>query len=345
MRILILSAGRPDYQLTLASIPESLHSKIEVFVPKSEYKEYKRSPFLSKVGAIHAWPQHVDCVPRKRAWVMRNVNEPHLLLDDDLTIQAWDSRKHELLGTDTKRGFELLKYHLFETIPENLKHYDYLGLGGRFMYQQKVLKADERGMIGGEVPVCAVGKTQSAKKFGVKFTTFFFTDVSIPMQMKARGHKVGTFYGLIYSQRANQKLAKTGTSPYRSDPVVKYSAMSMARMFKGSVFGLKSSGESGGGWTLLKRMVDLGSKDPTEAAVQKAKHWIKTFCTEERLKALPPLVNICTDISREELYDLYAQNWKQAQRGIGDRAVWSGLVGDFSAGSKARLISSMKEQQ
>lgn len=313
MKVLIVSADRPDYQLTMQCIPEKLRHTVTLYVPEKQLDAYSRNPLLADVS-FRVWPADgpIDCIPRKRAWLYSSIKSDFVLMDDDLTFSAYDQSSGSLIACSDK------KYpRLFESALHNLmENGDVVsGFGNRFMCQEAIKSSGLRSSAG--VPFCAVGFSKT-RPLDLEFKTFFFTDISIPLQLKTRGLPTTTSYELVYSLRANKTLSSTATTKYRHDDIVLYSALSMAQLFPGRIFGLKNTGNSGGGWSLQK---SLTPGTPTEKSFDKwRKFLIETSRSQGFMGVLPPLVDISTfNGSRDDLFRQYRRNLARARDGVGIR--------------------------
>lgn len=272
MNLVMISAGRADYQPTLASLPRALHREVTVYVPRAEYRAYRNSELLSNVGEIVAWPEHIDCVPKKRKWFALNLPRPYLVLDDDLTFSYLDRDGATLRAPDYDVKAFIRRWRGIE------EHSDcgYFGIGSRFMAQNKV----KNGLVLNEVPGCACGYGSKAKA-GPKFPTFFFSDVLMPAQQIAAGADVRSYYGIVYSTKVNKKLSSTGTNVYRKESSIRYSGIAAALSLPGLVRGMKFTGNSVGGWTLFKSF--SGLRDLSPKAREHSCQWLLSQARELRM--------------------------------------------------------------
>lgn len=311
MKIIIVSTDRPDYQLTVQNIPEHLRSSVVMYIPERQLDAYSRNPVLKSV-TFKVWPDGgpIDCIPRKRAWFYSTIKSDHLVMDDDLTFSAYDKSSGELVASSSR------KYpRLFESAVSGLLNDDSVicGFANRFMCQDAIAANGLRSATG--LPFCAVAFSRN-RPLDLQFKTFFFTDISIPLQIRSRGLQVSTSYRLVYSLRSNRTLSTTATTKYREDDIVLYSAISMAQLFPGRIFGLKNTGNSGGGWSLQK---SLTPGEPTARSIDKWRNFLTDVSRQQGFKGvLPPLVDIRTfQGTRDELFQLYRRNLKRAKEGAG----------------------------
>src|SRR4051812_36848202 len=102
MKYCVLSYGRPDLQITLKSLPEKFLSTIDLMVVPSQYKSYKKGWFADKVRSIECWPEHIDCVPKKRKWAALNFKEDYMLIDDDIQLYVWSKKQDKFVRPDVE---------------------------------------------------------------------------------------------------------------------------------------------------------------------------------------------------------------------------------------------------
>ncbi len=303
MKLVVLSRGRHDYAPTIESMPKDLLGDVQVWVPKNEYKDYKRSPIFKGLD-IECWPTYVDCIPKKRRYLYENLIGSYMALDDDLKLMVWDNKKKNFspaLDDPEKfqRGLDLSCAHLNSG-------YTNVGIANTFMTSMKI--NDKKTFEFNDVPFCFAGFSEDRPK--IAFNTFFFTDIAMPMQIMKAKRKVLTTAYCAYSMRSNKKLASTGTTPYRTPEVIKYSALSLAQQMRGHVTGLKETGNLGGGWSLKKTF--------QKPNLDRANAFLREFAAQEGLKALPPLVDLDLRIPMDELFRIYRMNWEAAKKGKGN---------------------------
>jgi hypothetical protein len=298
MNLIITSRGRHDYAPTIESMPKRIREFVTVMVPKVEYKAYKASD-LYKGTTIECWPSYVDCIPKKRRYLYENVDGAYLVLDDDLKIHLWSKKKSAYVAAvDHHEGmFKALEmtFNLFD------KH-TAVGASNTFMMP---IKIRETGKLIHEsaVPFCFAGFAKKRPK--LEYQTFFFTDIAMPMQLLSKGLSVATNAAIGYGMRNNKKLQSTGTSVYRNDEIIKYSALALARQMPGYVFGLKHTGNNGGGWSLQKTFVR-----PNE---ERTKKWVKEFLQENGLIKAPKNVELDLKTPMAELFANYKYSWSRVR--------------------------------
>lgn len=305
MRLIVLSRGRHDYSPTLETMPKIMRPHVQVWVPKEEYGAYKRSPIFKGVEIV-AWPSHIDCIPKKRRYLYENVDGAYMAIDDDLKLMVWDTEKGNYSNADSNpkkfiRGLEIA-YGKLDT-------HTNVGIANTFMTSMKV--KDKQTLEFGEVPFCFAGFSKDRPK--LKFQTFFFTDIAMPMQIiKRRGHEsVITMAHIAYGMRSNKKLAATGTTPYRTDEVILHSALSLSQQMPGYVTGLRNTGNNGGGWSLKKTF-----RKPN---IDRTNEWYQTLGKEYGLTALPTLVELDLKTPMADLHLLYKKGLAKAAKGIGNK--------------------------
>jgi hypothetical protein len=303
MRIIIPSRGRHDYAPTLEHMPHILKSQVEVWVPKVEYKAYSSSPLFSGVK-LKCWPTNIDCIPKTRRFLYENVDGSYMVADDDIKLMVWDKSKANFsAATTNEKGF----MRGLELAFQSFDDHHIVGIANTFMTSMRV--KDKRTFEFSDVAFGMVGFSADRPK--IDFKTFFFTDTAMPMQVLKKGGTAHMTARIAYNLRSNKKLLATGTTPYRTDGVVKYSAISLAQQMPGHVSGMKNTGHLGGGWSLKKSFL--------KPNVQKYEVWAREFAAEHGLSALPPLVDLDLDTPMDELFAQYRKNWKLAKQGKGNK--------------------------
>jgi hypothetical protein len=298
----MLSRDRWDYSPTMSTMPDALKEYVTVMVPHDQLKQYQNSELFQHVKDIKAWIPFIDCVPKKRRYLYENVKGPYIVLDDDLGLVQWN--------TDTEKFDPLTKKpNLFmrrvERMWKDLECGSSMSVGAAntFMTSKRI---KEQGKLWwpDQVPFCFAG--YGAKRPKLQWNQFFFTDIAIPMQLMAMGHPVTTYAALAYNMRNNKKLQTTGTSVYRNEDVIKYSALALSRMMPGYVFGLKDTGNNGGGWSLQKTF--------TRPNRDRTNDWEAKFLAENGLNRVPLPVDLNLAKPKEDLFKAYASSWKTARK-------------------------------
>lgn len=298
MRLIIISRDRHDYSPTIESLPQILRSKVEVWIPKDQYKLYKSSPLFDGVKLV-GWPSYVDCVPKKRRYLYEHVDSDYMVIDDDLKLSAWDGKRQKYVDAfDNRSLFVRGLEHAFSLFDSNAN----VGITNTFMASMKIKK--DGVLDHGGVPFCFAGF--SAKRPKLDFKTFFFTDIAMPMQLLDQGLTVRTDARVAYSMRSNKKLASTGTTPYRSEFLIRYSALALAIQMPGYVHGLDHTGNNGGGWSLKKTF--------TRPNEEKTQAFIREFCIAEGMKRKPKLVDLKIKTPFADLTAEFASAWNDARK-------------------------------
>lgn len=296
MKLIIASRGRHDYSPTMDSLPAILKSQVEVWVPKDEIKLYRASPIFKGAKFI-AWPSYVDCIPKKRRFLYENVNQDYMVLDDDLKLGIWTGDRYSNPEDYSSRFVKTLE-HTFDYFD----NHTVVGVTNTFMASKKIKETGK--LTNGGVPFCFAGFAKKRPK--LDFKTFFFTDIAMPMQILSQDLKIVTDARISYTMRSNQKLATTGTTPYRTDDLIKYSALALALQMPGYVHGLSNTGNNGGGWSLKKTF--------TRPNLDKGKVWVREFCVENGMVRKPALVDLDLKTPFEDLKRKYKQSWDNARK-------------------------------
>jgi hypothetical protein len=221
-----------------------------------------------------------------------------MVIDDDLKLSAWDDKNQKYVDADKNpklfiRGLE----HAFSLFDQNVN----VGITNTFMASMKIKKDGTLDHAG--VPFCFAGF--SSKRPKLDFKTFFFTDIAMPMQILDKGMSVRTDARIAYSMRNNKKLSSTGTTPYRSEFLIRYSALALAIQMPGYVHGLEDTGNNGGGWSLRKTF--------TRPNLEKTQKFIREFCTAEDMKRKPKLVDLKIKTPFADLTAEFALSWNNAR--------------------------------
>jgi len=297
MKLIITSRDRQDYAPTFESLPDNLKSSVEVWVPKDQYKLYKSS--AQYAGAtIECWPTHIDCIPKKRRYLYENVDEPYLVLDDDLGLSTWSAKQSKYvpaksMPTRFTRGVE--------SIFDNLGSALVAGATNTFMASKRILETGE--LEHGAVPFCFAGFAEKAKRPKLTYHAFFFTDISMPLQCILSGGEVVTNARVAYSMRDNQKLRHSGTNKYRTPELIVYSAMVMAKQFPGYIHDLEYTGNHGGGFTLRKTF--------TRPNVKRTEKFLAEFMELHKMTRLPKVVELDLKTPFAELNRKYSKSLQQ----------------------------------
>lgn len=299
MNLFVISRDRWDYSPTMDTMPKAVKALVTVMVPKDQYKLYKASAVFSGVRAIACWPTHIDCVPKKRRFLYENTVGAYVVIDDDLGLVQWDAKAQRFIPA--KNGPNLFMKRIEALFSHLEDGYGSVGAANTFMTSIKI-KKEGTFLFDSQVPFCFAGFSADRPKLSWK--TFFFTDISMPMQMMAKGHKVATYAPLAYNMRANKKLASTGTTPYRTEAVIKYSALALSQMMPGHVFGLKDTGNNGGGWSLQKTFVRPNPK--------RSLAWENQFMEDNKLRLVPDLIDLKLKTPMQDLFTQYRESWETA---------------------------------
>lgn len=121
MDILVCTYGRPDKQITWENLPQEIRSKARIVVQEREAGKYPGLPLL-------VLPDHIRNIGETRHWLVRNLDEPKVvMLDDDLvfaTRRKDDPTKFIPSSTD-----EVCM--MFSSISLALEHYAHVGVSHR----------------------------------------------------------------------------------------------------------------------------------------------------------------------------------------------------------------------
>jgi len=301
VQLFILSRDRWDYSPTVDTMPAEAMTFVTVMVPKDQYKQYRASPNFKGL-TIECWPDYVDCVPKKRRYLYEKVKGAYMVIDDDLGIQVWSSRDQKYVPANSKPTLFMSK---LDRMWDRLDTADIgtVGATNTFMASKRIKENGGQTVWPGLVPFCFAGFGADRPK--IKWRTFFFTDIAMPMQIMKQGGTSVTDFSIAYSMRNNKKLQTTGTSVYRDEATIKYSALALAKTVPGHVFGLKDTGNNGGGWSLQKTF--------TRPNLSRSNQWISGFLDQEGLTHVPRTVDLTLKTPMAELFANYKESWEQAQ--------------------------------
>lgn len=115
MEYLINTYGRVNKQITLANLPESIRRKTHLVVQDKEKDLY---PFHDKLIVL---PSHVTNLTDTRQWMLDNINDDMLIMDDDLRFNVRRDNDHSRLHKPTEEEavamFEEIEHVLSDDIP------------------------------------------------------------------------------------------------------------------------------------------------------------------------------------------------------------------------------------
>lgn len=305
-----MSYGRPEKQLTLKNLPESCLEQVELWVVPSQYKQYSRQPYASKLKSIECWPKHIDMVPKKRAWAMKNfTDQPYLLIDDDLSLAAW-SQKHDRY-LSPKDAPKLFTKRFLEDTAEVFEKYDGVSYCSKFMAEQYIrkentlIKPDYIGWV-------MTGFSPEAPR-DIKYNRVTdFTDFCLPMQVQLKSRKSCVYYGISYNFSQAEYLATTGTNSYRTSFTQADSVLKLCRMFPGIVTGAKDTGNKSGGLTLTKWLA-RAKGTVKEEHKQQSREYLESALEQYGLSRLPKMWEYPDDMPREDIFKQLRANWKEAK--------------------------------
>lgn len=308
MRYVIPSLGRPSTQKTLESLPPDLLSQIELMVIPSEYNEYKKQWYSSKVKSIDCWPAHIDMMPKKRKWLAQNMADDFLMMDDDLLLYAWNlktlryDRALQVPKSFTRR--------FMDTLPAYFESNALVSVPMKFMSDMFV---KDKGLERKDIGFVMTGmRKDSASK--VEFNTVFaFTDVSVPLQIY-REHKTAmVYYGLCFAQSQSKENATTGMSSYRTSFIKADSALKMLQLFPGIITDFyKTKDQMGGGIGLSKRSSRV-IKGCTKDALAKNRASLEKWLLHYKLSTAPIRFQYEDEMPRDEIIEQMKLNWKAAK--------------------------------
>jgi len=312
MRYILLSYGRPHLQITLKNLPEEVRKSIEMWVVPSEYKVYKKA-WGPVVKDIKVWPDHIDCVPKKRQWLARNIKESYMVFDDDISLSAW-SNKHQRYLSPTVMP-KLFARRFFDDLPQVFESYSGVSLSSKFMADQhakkSLIKENTLGFVASGFSSGVVGKLEAKERMWFN-RTFMFTDVALPLQVLQQTKSSCLYYGLVYNHSSNKELLVTATATYRDDFVKMDSAIKMARLFPGIIVGAEENGNKGGGMT-LKKWFRRALTEPTDAHLNQSRVWVANTCASLGLSHPPKIFQYPDELPRAEIIEEFKTRWNQAK--------------------------------
>jgi hypothetical protein len=307
MRYIIPSLGRPDFQVTLNSLPEHLLKYVELFVIEDEYKQYKKQSYASKLKAINVWPKHIDCMPKKRKWLAQNIKDDYVMMDDDLNLYSWVGNRYVPAKKDVNRFTK----RFMETFPALYEDYKAVGIPMKFFADQQVkanglYKYNDVGFV-----FNGFAKGAAAN---VRFNQVFaFTDMAIPFQVLRKYKSSITYYGMCFSQSSARVLSTTGMSSYRTDFVKLDSALKMCQLYAGVVTGFKETKVDNGGGISLQKRVSRLIDGCTLDHVEKSHYFVHQFCQEHELSEPPDIFQYEDEMPRADIIAQFQTNWNRVK--------------------------------
>lgn len=309
MRYFVLSYGRPQLQITLKSMPESVLQHIELMIVPAEYEAYRDNGLSQKLKAIHAWPSYLDCVPKKRHWMAQNAKDNYILMDDDVNMYVWSKKENKFVPA--LREPKAFERHFLEGIPCQFDKFASVACANKFMADQYVR---DNGLVKKNSVGFVVSGFRKGAAANVKVgRTFVYTDIDLPLQVYQDRGSSCQYYGIAYNHASNKALEATGTSTYRSEFVKMDSAVRMAMLYPGIVTGASQNNNKGGGWTLQKYFSRV-NKGVSDAAIQKSRDFVKELCKSHGLKRPPRPFAWDFKMPREKILDTYTRLWEEAKK-------------------------------
>jgi hypothetical protein len=118
MEILVVSSGRPLKQTTFDNFPKELRERARLLVPQDEVSDYKKYPVI---------PCPTFGIGKTRQWVIENVEDKVVMLDDDLVF----SHRRSDNPTKFRNATDGEIMRLFEMISQKLDDYPHVGVATR----------------------------------------------------------------------------------------------------------------------------------------------------------------------------------------------------------------------
>ncbi len=311
MRYILASYGRHDLQITLESLTREALSQIELWVVQSQYDLYRKGWYANKVKTIQCWPEYIDCIPKKRQWMLKNAGDDYMILDDDAALMVWDSRADRYVKPIDNP--KLFNRRFLEQMPELFERYDGVSATTKFMAEPAIR---ENGLISENAigfVVSGFSERVNWKKLDRLYKTFFFTDIAVPLQIFQKSHSSVIYRGICYNQSTRAALQATGTNEYRTDFLKLDSALKMAQLFPGIVTGATENGNNGGGMTITKFFSRV-TKGVSTKNIQASEDFVVAACKQHGLKRPPKIITYADETPRDEIFRTFKDEWAKAKR-------------------------------
>lgn len=191
--IYIPTRGRVSKQLTVESIPEKYHKYVTVVCPKDEVKELQSNyPTVTVI----AQPKKIKSITKKREWICHNSPYDFTFMFDDDLDRIWsynpDTKKYERWTENLKLCSRFFK----RILPDLMKSYDGIGLGGRLFSHLF------EGGVKENTRICiAYGLSKRAIQV-LDFTRVEdYCDTDYSLQLIKNGASIAVTYGAICQQK------------------------------------------------------------------------------------------------------------------------------------------------
>lgn len=234
----IPSRGRWSRMLVMAYLPKWVRERIHIFVIPEEHDKYEETWPEATIVSVPKWVDHVE---RKRLFMFKyakkNGYDAIFMFDDDLSLAAWNPEIERFRSV--RENPEILTVFFRKTIPELFDRAPGVGLGCKFMADDKVKK---KGLeeVNGKM-CCAFGyRVDEALKFIEWNSTYHLWNLDTMMNLYFMGNGLPLLvhYGVTWStdfDTTAENPAKGGCAIYRKQAVINEAFLRMIHYFPGLV--------------------------------------------------------------------------------------------------------------
>jgi hypothetical protein len=200
VEIFIPTLARPDRQETWNNLPDSLRERTRLLVDEREVAAYRRFPCV-------ALPSDCKGIGRVRQWVIENVKDKVVMLDDDLTFAMRRLDEPTKFLPATVRNIELI----FSTIERCLNAYAHASLATR----EGGNRCTDHWMFNTRLLRVLAYRADVLREEGISFNRLpVMEDFDVTLQLLRRGYPNITINWAVQNQLGSNLAG--GCSTYRS---------------------------------------------------------------------------------------------------------------------------------
>lgn len=232
----IPSRGRANRMLVLKYLPESVKENLHIFVIPEEEEAYKKTVPYATIVPVPEWVDHIE---RKRLFMFKFAKlhgfTAVFMFDDDLNLAKWNPKLEKFRSV--KEDPSVIDKFFRTTIPELFDKAPAVGLGCKFMAEQKVVR---KGLIevNGKM-CCAFGyRVDEALKYIDWKRTYHLwnLDTMANLFFLTQGLPLLVHYGVTWSTDFGEDDPKKGgCALYRTQAVINEAFLRMIAYFPGLV--------------------------------------------------------------------------------------------------------------
>ena len=260
MRIIIPSYKRADKQITIGNLSPNLLKKTTIVVQAKEEAIYRSKNLPCQ---IYVLPEHIDTIGPTREHILQMLDEPCIMMDDDLKFKAFD-RKQKKYNKATHEDVEKMVAWLTKKMMEGFAHasigYPMLGRNqGKVLYNSRyyALAAYNAPLIK------ALGGTFIVSKKDKMLTQ---EDFHLALQLLCKGYPSIIATRWLFDTKSN---AAGGCSETRTFEQLKKQSKHLSRVHKGFVSVVKKDTD----WGEHKERYDVRVNWKKAFISSPVKHW------------------------------------------------------------------------